>query len=239
MRVALASYRCINGDTRFNLTQIERGLAAASAEKAQLLCFGESFLQGFDALTWDYEKDRQIAVTQEDPCIRQLCARTSFFGVDLLFGYFEREENRIYSSCLLLGDGRILHNYRRISAGWKERLAAEAHYCEGEDCEPILYRGRRIALGLCGDLWEAPERFKGKGSELLFWPIYVNFSEEVWVAEEQAYAAQAAVAAPRALLVNSVTREQPEAVGGAFVFAQGNIAARLSYGEEGILLAEV
>lgn len=31
-----------------------------------MICFGEAFLQGFDSLSWNYEKDKEIAY-QKNP----------------------------------------------------------------------------------------------------------------------------------------------------------------------------
>lgn len=46
----------------FNMSQIERAMQEA-AGKADLLCFVEAFLQGFDSLCWDYEIDKDMAVS--------------------------------------------------------------------------------------------------------------------------------------------------------------------------------
>lgn len=49
MRIGLASYEVKNKDVAFNLSQMERAMEKARG-KVELLCFGEAFLQGFDAL---------------------------------------------------------------------------------------------------------------------------------------------------------------------------------------------
>ena len=49
MRIGLASYEVKNKDVAFNLSQMERAMEKAQG-KVELLCFGEAFLQGFDAL---------------------------------------------------------------------------------------------------------------------------------------------------------------------------------------------
>ena len=52
MRIGLVSYRCENRNTEFNMSQIELAMQRSKG-KIDLLCFGEAFLQGFDALYWD------------------------------------------------------------------------------------------------------------------------------------------------------------------------------------------
>ena len=49
MIIGLVQYKFINGDTAFNLSQIQRALRA-NRGKADLLCFGESFLPGMTRL---------------------------------------------------------------------------------------------------------------------------------------------------------------------------------------------
>ena len=45
MKIGLVSYRSENKNIPFNLMQIERALKEAQGQ-AELLCFGEAFLQG-------------------------------------------------------------------------------------------------------------------------------------------------------------------------------------------------
>lgn len=60
MKIALASARIVDRDTNYNLSQMERYMKEAKATGADLVCFGEAFLQGFNALSWQYEEDRKI-----------------------------------------------------------------------------------------------------------------------------------------------------------------------------------
>ena len=72
MRIGLVSYRCKNRDISFNMSQIEQALKCSEG-KVDLLCFGETFLQGFDALCWDYDIDKSIALELSSGTIAQLC----------------------------------------------------------------------------------------------------------------------------------------------------------------------
>lgn len=219
----------------FNIGQMEKALEQAH-EKVDLLCFGESFLQGFDALSWNIDDDIDIAIAQDSDVIQHLCKLTLFYNTDLLFGYFEKEDDILYSSCALLEQGKLFYNYRRISTGWKVISKTDEHYREGTDVHEFLYRGMPFKIALCGDLWEFPERFKTDG--VLLWPIYTNFSIEEWRNFEQEYADQAYLAANRTLMVNVLSNE-PIAHGGAFDFRNGHIAEQFPYGKEGILIVSV
>ncbi len=235
LKIGLASYRFVNNDMRFNISQIEKAMKAAQG-KADLLCFGEAFLQGFDALSWNYERDKGIAVSINSEVMHLICQLTRQYHVDLLFGYIEACKDSIYSSCAVIENGTLIHNYRRISKGWKEYKITDDHYKEGTDVNTFLYHGRSFMIALCGDLWEYPDKFKTNTP--LIWPVYVNFNLEEWKKYEEEYARQAGFAASRTWMVNSLS-EKPKSYGGAFCFADGIVEQKAAYGVETILFVEV
>ena len=235
MKIGLASFRCENGNIPFNISQIERAMRETQGT-VDLLCFGEAFLQGFDSLCWDYEKDRKMAVELSSETISSLRRLTVRCGTALLTGYIEKSNDCLYSSCIVLADGEIVHNYRRISKGWKEYTKTDARYCEGSKTGVFELFGKKIMLALCGDLWDYPERFRTE--HLLIWPVYVNYTLEGWesgIPEE--YAAQAALAAKDALMVNPIDHD-PVSHGGAFRFRNGTVTGRIPFDKEGILIVE-
>ena len=236
MRIGLVSYLCKNRDTAFNMKQIELAMQR-SAGKTDLLCFGEAFLQGFDALCWDYEADKTIALELSSDTISQLRIWTIQYGLSLIVGYIEKFEEKLYSSCVVLSNGEILYNYRRISKGWKEFSITDRHYCEGDQTSTFHFHGKEITLALCGDLWEFPDRFKT--DQLLIWPVYVNYTVEEWnQGALDDYAAQAALAADDVFMINPIDRE-PVNHGGSFHFHKGQPVAKIPFDKEGILIVEI
>ncbi|MDO4567757.1 MAG: nitrilase-related carbon-nitrogen hydrolase [Clostridia bacterium] len=237
MRIGLAAYEFINNDMAFNVAQMERALKSARGS-VELLCFGEAFLQGFDSLSWSHEQDARVAIAVDSPVMQRICDMSARFETDLAFGYIEKCKSALYSSYALIENGAVAHNYRRISRGWKEYCAPDEYYKEGDAAAEFTYRGQRMAVALCGDLWDFPDRFRTDG--ILLWPIYVNYTLEEWRECEAEYAAQALLAAERALMVNSITKAPgPIAHGGAFCFAAGKTASKLPYDAKSILVVEV
>ncbi len=245
MRIALASARVRNNDIAFNLVQMRKYMAQAREQNADLVCFGEAFLQGFDAFSWEYEKDRAIALSVEDEIFSQLIRETAELGIDLLFGFLEREGETLYSSCALIGGGRILRLYRRVSVGWKEYTRTDDHYREGDTVEVFAYRGKKCLIALCGDLWDTTAPRFQQGQELTFWPLYINYSREEWAGadnERQQYADKAAELGGDVLLINSVDDPAPAespALGGCCRFADGRLKAEHPLGSEGMLVVEL
>ena len=152
MRIALAAARFINGDIPHNLAQIRRFAGQAKAAGAGLVCFGEAFLQGFDAFVWEYEKDRDRALCVTQPPFTALYDISVEWGIDLMTGFLEREGERLYSSYALIVEGKLRRCFRRLSRGWKEFSKTSHH--TGKGMRPcFLLSGQAMPEALCGDVW--------------------------------------------------------------------------------------
>jgi len=245
MKISLAGARFRNGDISFNLQQIRRFMDRAKAQGAELVCFGEAFLQGFDAFSWTYEKDCRMAVSVQDELFAQLLALTQEFQTELLLGFLERDGERLYSSCALMGGGELVQLYRRVSVGWKEYTITDEHYCEGEAPTTFVYRGRKCAIALCGDLWDVTAPLFKQDQEVLFWPLYINYSAEEWhgaANEKKAYAEKAAEFGGDVLMINCVDEpgiSDSPALGGCCWFRNGKVQAEWPLGGEGMLTVEI
>jgi len=237
LTIGLAQYKFINKDIPFNLGQVKKAMESCKGQ-ADLLCFGESFLQGFDSLSWDFEIDKDMALSQDSPELQQICTWSREYHMGVLVGYFEKANDSIYSSCVLICDGQVKANYRRISPGWKE-LDVDAHYQEGREVLDFSFKGRDFRIALCGDLWsEGWEQFATE--RVLLWPVYVSFTLEDWKEAEGEYAAQASGVADTVLMVNSLSDEpDPVSHGGTFCFEKGEISRKLAFDEEAVLMVEL
>ena len=236
MRIGLVSYRCENKNVSFNMGQIELAMKR-SVGKADLLCFPEAFLQGFDSLCWDFETDQTMALEVTSETFRQLKHWTVRYGISLIIGYIEKDQEKLYSSCAVISNGEIIHNYRRISKGWKEFSVTDDHYCEGTEIKPFQLNGTDMNIALCGDLWDHPEKFKTE--DLLIWPVYVDYTIEEWNAGAlDEYAAQAGSVSENVLMINPIDRD-PVNHGGSFFFQNGQTAARIPFDTEDILIVDI
>ena len=240
MRFGLASYEFRNNDISFNLSQIEKAIKEAKEKDVQLLCFGETFLQGFESLKWKYEDDKQVAVSLDSDEIYYIKELSRKYEIDLFVGYVELEpaDEKLYSSYVLIESGRVKYNYRRISKNWKEYEKTDEHYCEGDTVEDIAYRGIKLSTGLCGDLWIFPERFKT--DSILIWPVFVDFSLEEWKTEMLDYAQQANLISKNVLMVNSICKDEIcVSHGGAFYLKNGEIMDKTKFDNEQVLVVEI
>ncbi len=209
------------------------------APGCELLCFGESFLQGFEGLSWDYAIDCQRAIPSEGHRMDTIRKMAQEFACGLSFGFIEIFEDQLYSSNIVLdAQGQTLDLFRRVSIGWKEHSITGPQYREGPGFHCFDLAGQRAAAAICGDLWyeENIIALKALGPEVLLWPLYIDYSISDWEAgEKQEYARQVQTLNCPVLMINSLADDPERANGGACVFYGGEILAELPMGQTGIL----
>lgn len=245
MKIALASAPVRTGDVEHNLSAMLQTIRQC-AGKAELVLFGETVLQGFECLSWDYETDRRVAVSREDARIARIrdAARDSQIAVS--FGYIEKAGDALFSSQMVIdAKGAIIHNFHRVSVGWKEYWHTDAHYREGANFEAFSYRGKRLAIGLCGDLWTEgrPREMRGLRANIVLWPVWCDYNAQKWnETVKYEYAHQAALCGDCVLYVNPFCVDPnatDAASGGAACFQRGEITREAPAGKSGVLLVEV
>lgn len=252
VKIALAAAGFITGDSTYNKDKIIQLLSKFSG-KADMIVFGEAFLQGFNSLCWDFEKDASMAVSAYQPqfgtsLIDEIRSAARKNNIAVSFGYIERDGDTLYSSQLTVGsDGAIVNNFRRVSTGWKERIADD-HYREGTDFPVFQYGGKAFSVGLCGDFWhdENVRTMEALSCDVVLWPVYTDFFWKEWNSSiKYEYAEQVMGFPADVLYVNSVCMD-PEhgdddeiARGGAVHFKNGTIVQELASGAEGVLVVEL
>ena len=246
MKIALAALGFKNGNVEYNTDVILRTLEKLE-NQADFVIFGETFLQGFDGLTWRYEQDVERALSLDDPRIRAIQDKVKLMRVALSVGLFELYEGKLYDTQITIDrNGDIIHVYRRVSATWKETYVLDPRYAEGDRFSSFSLMGKTFMVILCGDLWfeEIREEAKKVKSDYLIWPVYLDYSSKRWNTEEKlAYCEQAASLSRPAFLVNCYCLDKEEisyySKGGACYFDRGKIIKEIPSGEEGILLLDL
>ena len=244
VKCALAAVGFINGDLAYNKAILADTLRKC-AGRADVVIFGEAFLQGFDSINFTAEHDMAVAVSREDRIIHELCRMAKENAVAVSFGFIEKDCGAFFSSQMTIDqNGRMIDLYRRVSPGWKEAYAGR-EYREGSGFHTFDFLGKKIAVGLCGDLWyeENIIRLNAWKPDLVWWPVYTDYNDLEWNRTAKlAYAQQAGKINAPVFYVNSVCMDRSDdrgiAKGGAALFENGSIKEELPAGNEGILIAE-
>ncbi len=245
MKIALASSRVIDKDIDFNIHSMLEAIRDSSG-RADMILFGESVLQGFNSLCWDYEKDKYMAVSLTDAPICRMQEAAKEYEIAVSFGYIEKVGELLYSSQIVIdSNGTVIHNFHRVSEGWKDCWLTDDHYREGDAFTVFAYQGKRFAIGLCGDLWTEgrPEEMKALNVDVILWPVCCGYDIDEWNSKAKfEYAEQAALCGECVLFVDP-TYTAPDIMArttsAAIYFKNGKIAAELPAGESGILIVEI
>jgi len=240
MKIGLVSEKYADRDIRYNLSVIEKHLK--TNKDCDLFLFGESFLHGFDALTWEYEKDVEIAVSLNSDTIAKIQKLAKANKKAVGFGYFEKDDGslpNLYCSYAIIDkNGELIYNYRRMSKGWKEYWKTCSKYKENDKIMLGTIEGKKFLCFLCGDLWDESilENCKLTAQrnecDFVMWPNCIDYSIEQWEKELPDYAQRIRNLDIPVLLINS---HSSTSIGGAIVFQNGKIISQLPFGKIGVL----
>lgn len=240
MKLGLVSCLVKDNDIEHQLKQIER--YTSLNHNCDLICFGESFLQGFDGLTWNYGEDIERAVAIDDAVIdavREL-AKTSNCGIS--FGFVERDKSFLYSSNMVIDSyGEVVDVFRRITPGWKEPRA-NSMYKEGQEFHTFKYTDKVLGTAICGDIWDDHllKCLEGMKMDALLWPVYIDYSVTQWnEMSQKEYAERTRNLPYPVLMINSFYEDNDRAKGGCYVFHQNRIVQALPLGNTGVLEFEL
>lgn len=237
MKIALAAVEQ-REDMAFALREIRRIAEEESQKGTDFVVFPEAFFQGFQSLVFDYKKDLSVVVAQKGVEIGEVHEICKTYGIAIGLGYYEIERGVIFSSYIVIDkEGRTVVNYRRRSKGWKEPFACP-DYREGSSFYTFSLENKRFGVIVCGDFWEEellPD-IVAMDCDCMLWPVYMDYSRDVWEEEYPEYLKQTAILGMPVALVNAyVADDEERAKGGAFVAHLGNAVHSLPLGAPGIL----
>ena len=168
LKIASAQLNPHVGFLKSNIEKAHAAYERAKSDKVDILVFSEQFIIGYPAedLVLKPSALRDCKVYAEE------FAKITLNGPAVVFNLPWVENNKIYNSVLFMRDGiisDIRHKHHLPNYGvFDEFRIFEA----GELPEPIIFKGVKIGLPICEDLWRpgvASYLFK-KGAEILISP---------------------------------------------------------------------
>ena len=149
VRVALAQVDLVVGDVAGNTAKIiDWARRARDKEDADLVVFPELSICGYppeDLLFHTgLRHDVEAAVAE---------ISRSVTGVAVLIGFPEYEEDRIYNSCAVLRDGKLLARYRKKLLPNYAVFDEERYFKAGKEAAVFKLNGIRFGLNICEDVW--------------------------------------------------------------------------------------
>ena len=155
LAIALAQLNPTVGDVTGNAEKVRRARAQAKEQGAELVIFPELFIAGYPP------EDLVLKPAFQSACrsaVEALARETADGGPAVLVGVPWVDEKKLYNAYLLLEGGRI------AAARYKVELPNYGVFDEKRVFEsgplpgPIVFKGVRIGIPICEDIWHAGRR---------------------------------------------------------------------------------
>jgi NAD+ synthase len=169
LNLALAQINTVVGDIAGNLERIRAARAAAARQGADLVVFPELVISGYppeDLVLKPLFQDRAA------DAIKSLAAETKDGGPAMIVGVPWRENGQVYNAALLVDAGEVIakrfkHDLPNYGVFDEKRV-----FAAGPPPGPINFRGVRVGLMICEDMWkpDVTETLQESGAEILVVP---------------------------------------------------------------------
>lgn len=149
VKVALAQIDLVVGDVAGNTARIiEYAERARDRDAADLVVFPELCICGYPPEDLLFHAGLRHDV---EGAVRRI--RDRVFGIAILIGFPEYDDDCIYNACAVLRDGRVLTHYRKHRLPNYAVFDEERYFTAGRDAAVFTLNGIRIGLNICEDVW--------------------------------------------------------------------------------------
>lgn len=152
MKIALAQINPTIGDLKNNTKKIIKNIEKAKAQGIDLIIFSELAITGyspFDLL------DFEDFVRENLQALDEIKTHTQDIGVILGFVDFNHNPKgkKYRNSAALLYNGEILAQYNKMLLPYYDVFHETRYFEPGEEVCTIEFKGKKIGLSICEDLW--------------------------------------------------------------------------------------
>jgi len=152
MKIALAQINPTIGDFDHNLSKIQQKINQAIDQQCDLVVFSEMVLTGYPP------KDvlEKQAFIDSQPLASLI---ENVRGIGVICGYVERSSDHLFNAAVLFENGQIIHKaYKRLLPVY-DVFDEQRYFQEGTQCDVFTYKGHRLGLTICEDIWNDMDFF--------------------------------------------------------------------------------
>jgi predicted amidohydrolase len=168
IRIAAAQFEARDADKEYNFGRIEALARRAVDAGAEIVSFHEGCITGYTFIeTLSREQLNQLAEpVPEGPSTQRLIVLSRQFGVPLLAGLIEREDDKLYNTYVAVAPEGFVARHRKLHPFVSEHLSWGEEFTLFELC------GVRCGILICYDnnLVENPRIMALMGAEVIFAP---------------------------------------------------------------------
>lgn len=221
-----------------NIQRFRQRLEEATPYAPDLICLPECAFTGYLYESHDLERYAEPIPGDTTTTIAELAGA---FRCSICFGMPEHTPESWYSSGVLIDPSSRIALVQR-------KMSEQIPFMAGDHIRVLSTEFGRLAILLCGDLFEEEARRQAARAEIVIVPLTRSFDgpspdQERWMREErQAYADAVRSLGTTALIVNVLEDpELPEAsFGGALVIdPNGNVLAESPHGTDEALIFDI
>ena len=169
LKIALAQLNPVLGDIPGNIAKMRTARADAAKRGVHLIVFTELFVTGYPPE--DLVRKPAFAAAAR-AASEAFAAETVDGGPGVLFGTVWPEDGKVYNAAVVADAGKILGVRLKVDLPnygvFDEKRVFDAGPLPG----PVLFRGARIGVPICEDIWkdEVCECLQESGAEMLIVP---------------------------------------------------------------------
>ena len=153
MKIAFAQLNYTIGDFEGNSNKIIANIERAKSEGADLVLFSELSVTGY--YPHDLLEKKEFIRKAED-AVKEIAK--SCVGIAALIGAPRINENergkKLYNSAFFLSDGKIQSAHNKTLLPTYDIFDEYRHFEPNRDFQLVEYKGERIAVTICEDLWD-------------------------------------------------------------------------------------
>jgi NAD+ synthase/NAD+ synthase (glutamine-hydrolysing) len=158
MKIALAQINPTIGDFSGNTEKIMATVDKAIGRSCDLVVFSELVISGYPPRDLLEKKDFIDANLNH---LQKLIA--SINGVGVICGFVDKNKgeggNPLFNSAVLFEDGKMLHQVNKKLLPTYDVFDETRYFESGTECTPFPYKGYRLGLTICEDIWNDREFF--------------------------------------------------------------------------------
>jgi NAD+ synthase (glutamine-hydrolysing) len=158
MKIALAQINPTIGDYPGNMEKIMAAAEKAIGLSCDLVVFSELVISGYPPRDLLEKKDFIDANLNH---LQKLIA--SIKGVGVICGFVDKNAgeggNPLFNSAVLFEDGKILHKVNKRLLPTYDVFDETRYFESGTECTSFPYKGCRLGLTVCEDIWNDREFF--------------------------------------------------------------------------------
>jgi NAD+ synthase (glutamine-hydrolysing) len=256
MKVALVQLNYIIGDFEGNAQKMIANIQNAKKEGADLVVFSELSVTGYyphDLL----EKKEFIQKAEET--VKKIAAECK--GIAAIIGTPRINESergkKLFNSALFLADGKVQSAHNKTLLPTYDIFDEYRHFEPNRDFEVVEYKGEKIAITICEDLWDEQPTANEFGKDKLYQvspmeeisklnpDFMVNISASPFSYNQESWRKDILISKAKRyglpIFYVNQTGAQTELVfdgGSVYIDEQGEIIKELNYFEEDFLMVD-